>query len=174
MNIAVNRMKLEVESKLKKMEDMMKLIAPFCSEKIKTLGQEAKDLQEKVDEFEDQEKQDLSQFRKAQNARDNAKRASHYWENNKYAEMFRDWLIVLSSANQLLWIYDNQDIVKDPEADDQVVPVITVDKLDGTIECINIFFTEVAPDKPERVIQTRKNTHDKVRKEKTYAYVEYD
>ena len=96
MNIAVNRMKLEVESKLKNMEDMMKLIAPFFSEKIKTLGQEAKDLQEKVDEFEDQEKQDLSPFRKAQNARDNAKRASHYSENNKYAEMFRDWLIVLS------------------------------------------------------------------------------
>ena len=31
------------------MEDMMKPIAPFCSEKNKTLGQEAKDIQEKVD-----------------------------------------------------------------------------------------------------------------------------
>ena len=38
------------------MEDIMKLIAPFCSKKNKTLGQEYKDIQEKVDEFEDQEK----------------------------------------------------------------------------------------------------------------------
>ena len=64
------------------MEDIMKLIAPFCSEKIKTLGQEAKDLQEKVDEFEDQENQDASQLIKVQNSRANSKRKSRYWENN--------------------------------------------------------------------------------------------
>ena len=58
------------------MEDTMKPIAPFCSEKNK-LGQEAKYLQEKVDEFEDQENQDTSQFRKVQNACANAKSASN-------------------------------------------------------------------------------------------------
>ena len=62
---------------------------------------------------------------------------------------------MLSSSNQIFWLYDNQYIFKDPEADDQVVPVITVQKLDGTIECINNVFKEVALDKPEIVIQIR-------------------
>ena len=44
---------------------------------------------------------------------------------------------MLSSDNQLLRLYDNQDISKEPEADDQVVPVIMVDKLGGTIDYID-------------------------------------
>ena len=35
MKIAVKRMKLEVRAKLKEMEDMMKPIAPFFSEKLR-------------------------------------------------------------------------------------------------------------------------------------------
>ena len=80
--------------------------------------------------------------------------------------MFVDWLIVLSSANQILWINDNQDIAKQPEADDPVVPVIMVEKLDGTIDCINIVFKEVVPAKPERVTRNCKSPHEKVRKKK--------
>ena len=49
-----------------------------------------------------------------------------------------------------------------------------VEKLDGTIYCINDVFNAGAPDKPERVIQTWKNPHEKVRKEKVYSYVECD
>ena len=45
MKISVNKMKLEVKAKLKDMEYMMKPIAPFFSEKIRTLRQEAKYLQ---------------------------------------------------------------------------------------------------------------------------------
>ena len=59
---------------------------------------------------------------------------------------------MLSGANQLLWLYDNQEIDKEPESDDPVVPVIMVDKLDGTIECINNFFKAGALDKSKRVI----------------------
>ena len=66
--------------------------------------------------------------------------------------MFVDWLILLSSDNQLLQIYYNQDISKELEADDQVVPVIRVEELDGTIEYIDIVFKAGDPDKPERVI----------------------
>ena len=78
----------------------MKTIAPFWSEKVKTLGQETKYLQEKVDELEDQENQHTSQLRKVKNSRANAKVSSCYWKDN-YAAMFEDWLIVLSSANQI-------------------------------------------------------------------------
>ena len=35
--------------------------------------------------------------------------------------MFGYWLIVLYSYTQLFWLYDNQYISKEPEADDQVV-----------------------------------------------------
>ena len=56
----------------------------------------------------------------------------------------------------LLQIYDNQDISKEPEVDDQVVPVIMVEKSDGTIDCISNVSKARAPAKPERVIQTRK------------------
>ena len=49
-----------------------------------------------------------------------------------------------------------------------------VERLDGTIYCICNIFKAGAPVKPERLIQIRKNTHDKVRKEKAYAYFEYD
>ena len=49
-----------------------------------------------------------------------------------------------------------------------------VEKLDGTIDCINNVFKEVVPAKPERVTRNFKSPHEKVRKEKTYAYVEYD
>ena len=87
--------------------------------------------------------------------------------------MFGDWLIVFSSANHIIWLYDNQCIAKETEADDPVVPVITVEKSDGTIDWIDNSFKEGAPAKPERVIQTQKNPHGKVRKEKLYAYVEY-
>ena len=45
VKIYVNKMRLEVKDKSKEIEDMVKPIAPFCSKKIKTLGQEAKDLQ---------------------------------------------------------------------------------------------------------------------------------
>ena len=41
-----------------------------------------------------------------------------------------------------------------------------VEKMDGTIGCINNVFREGYSDKPERVIQNRKHIHDKVRKEK--------
>ena len=44
---------------------------------------------------------------------------------------------MLYSANRIIWRYDNQEIFKEPEADDQVVPFIMVDKPDGTIYCIN-------------------------------------
>ena len=87
--------------------------------------------------------------------------------------MFGDWLIVFSDDNQLLRIYDNQDIAKDTEADDQAAPVIMVEKSDGTIDCIDHVLTAVDQSKPERLIQTRKKSHDKVRKEKSYEYVEY-
>ena len=79
--------------------------------------------------------------------------------------MFGDFFIVMSSANQIILVYDNQDIAKDPEANDMVVPVIMVEKLDGTIDCMDDVFGSGAPAKPERVIQTRKNPHEKVRKE---------
>ena len=78
--------------------------------------------------------------------------------------MFVDWLILLSSANQILQPYDNQDIYKEPKADGQLVPVIMDEKLDGTIDCIDNVFKAGAPAKYERVIKTRKNPHDKVRK----------
>ena len=44
---------------------------------------------------------------------------------NKYAEMFGDWLIVLSGANQFLQVCDNQENSKEPivEPDDHIVPV---------------------------------------------------
>ena len=79
--------------------------------------------------------------------------------------MFGDWVIVLSIDNKLLQLYENQEIAKEPEAGDQVVPFIMVDTSDGTIDCIYDVFKSGAPDKSERVIQTRKNPHDKVRKE---------
>ena len=82
MKIYVNKIKLEVKDKLKYMEDMMKPITPFWSGNPRTLAQEAKYLQEKVDEFEDQENQDASQLIKVQNSRANSKRESRYWENN--------------------------------------------------------------------------------------------
>ena len=88
--------------------------------------------------------------------------------------MFGDWLIVLSSANTILWLYYNQDIAKDPEDDDQVVPVIMVEKSYGTIDCINNVFKSEVMDNPEILTQKWKNPHDKVRKEKAYEYVEYD
>ena len=88
--------------------------------------------------------------------------------------MFGDWFIVLSSSNQLLEIYYNQDIAKEPEADDKVVPVILVDESDGTIYCIDNFFRAGALAKPERIVQTWKNHHEKVRKEKAYAHDEHD
>ena len=49
-----------------------------------------------------------------------------------------------------------------------------VEKSDGTIDCISNVSKARAPAKPERVIQTWKNPHEKVRKEKAYAYVQYD
>ena len=70
------------------------------------------------------------------------------------------------SDNELLRLYDNQDISKDPETDDQVVPFSMVEKLDITIGCINNVFKLGVPSKPKIVIQTWKNTHDKVIKEK--------
>ena len=39
-----------------------------------------------------------------------------------------------------------------------------VEKSDGTIDCIDNIFKAGAPDRPERVIQTKKNPHDKVSK----------
>ena len=60
------------------MEDRMKLVEPFCSEKNKAVDPEAKYLQQKVDEIEDQEKQCSSQFRKQQNVCANYKRSSCY------------------------------------------------------------------------------------------------
>ena len=56
----------------------MKLVDPFCSEKNKAVDPEAKYLQQKVDEIEDQEKQCSSQFRKQQNVCANYKRSSCY------------------------------------------------------------------------------------------------
>ena len=53
--------------------------------------------------------------------------------------MFEYWLIFLSSDNRLLQLYENQDIAKEPVDDDQVVPFILVEKLDGTIDCIDNF-----------------------------------
>ena len=79
--------------------------------------------------------------------------------------MFGDWVIVLSIDNKLLQLYENQEIAKEPEAGDQVVTFIMVDTSDGTIDCINYVFKSGATAKSERVIQTRKNPHDKVRKE---------
>ena len=58
-------------------------------------------MQEKVDEFEDQEKQHVSQLRKVKNSCANAKLSSCYWKD-KDAAMFGDWLTVLSSANQII------------------------------------------------------------------------
>ena len=78
------------------------------------------------------------------------------------------------SSNHFLQIYDNQDISKEPEAYDQAVPFIMVEKSDGTIDYIDHVLTAVDQSKPERLIQTRKKSHDKVRKEKSYEYVEYD
>ena len=118
---------------------------------MKILGQEAKDMQEKVDEFEYQQKQDSSQLSKVQNARVNAKISSRYWKNRD-AAVFGYWLIVLSSSNQPLWLYDNQYIDKDPETDYPVVPVIMVEKLDDTIDCIDNDFKALTHDKPERVL----------------------
>ena len=63
MNIFVNKMKLEVKGKLKKMEDMMKPVDPLFSEYYDVISRSL-NLQQKVDEFEDQEKQYASQFRK--------------------------------------------------------------------------------------------------------------
>ena len=60
---------------------------PHFALKIKTLGQEAKYLQEKVGEFEDKENQDASQFMRVKNALDNTRRESHHWKN-EYATMF--------------------------------------------------------------------------------------
>ena len=116
----------------------MKPITSFWYEKVKTLGQEAKYLQGVFDEFDDQENQDEPQFRKVKNARANAKRASNLWKN-KYTALFGDWLIVLYSDNQILRLYDSQDIPKDLEYDDHVVPFIMVEKLDGIIGCIYNF-----------------------------------
>ena len=62
--------------------------------------------------------------------------------------MFGDFFIVMSSANQIILVYDNQDIAKDPEANDMVVPVIMVEKLDDTIDCIDNDFKELTHDKP--------------------------
>ena len=70
--------------------------------------------------------------------------------------MFVDQLIVFSSANHILRLYYKQQISKEPESDDQVVPVIMVDKFDRTIDYIDNVFKAGAPAKPERVIQTRK------------------
>ena len=49
-----------------------------------------------------------------------------------------------------------------------------VEKLDGTIDCVDNVFKAGASTKPERLIQTWKNNYDKVRKEKVYSYVECD
>ena len=102
---------------------------------------------------------------KVQNTHVNAKISSRYWKNRD-AAVFRYWLIVLSSSNQPLWLYDNQYIDKDPEADYPVVTVIMVEKLDGKIDCINNVFKEGVQAKPERVIRNFKSPHEKVRKEK--------
>ena len=71
----------------------------------------------------------------------------------------------LSSGNQLLQFYDNQEIAKEPEADDQVVPVIMGEKCDGTIDFIDNFFKAGALAKTERVIKTWENPHGKFWKE---------
>ena len=78
--------------------------------------------------------------------------------------MFGNRSIMLYSVNQLLLLYDNQEFVKDPEADDQVVPVIMVAKSYGTIDCIDNVFKAGAPEKPERLIKTWKNPHVRVKK----------
>ena len=59
-----------------------------------------------------------------------------------------------------------------PEDDDQVVPFIMVDKSDGAIDSKDNIFKAESPAKLERLIQTQKNTHYKVRKEKAYAYLQ--
>ena len=74
------------------------------------------------------------------------------------------WFIVLSSANQLHLFYDNQEISKEPEADDQVVPFIMVDKSYSKIDCIYNVFKAGDLSKSERLIQTWKNPHEKVSK----------
>ena len=84
--------------------------------------------------------------------------------------MFGYWLIVLSSVIQILRIFDKKDISKEPEAEDPVVRDIMVEKLDGTIDCINIVFNSVALGKPDRLFWTQEKYHDKVRKEKAYEY----
>ena len=61
--------------------------------------------------------------------------------------MFGCWLIVLSGANQMLWLCKNQEIAKEKKADDQVVPVIMVKKLDVTIDCIDNIFKAGDPAK---------------------------
>ena len=61
--------------------------------------------------------------------------------------MLRDWLTVLSSDNQIVRLYYNQDISKETEYDDQVLPVFMVEKLDGTINCINNVFKSRVPAK---------------------------
>ena len=88
--------------------------------------------------------------------------------------MFGDQLIVLSSYNHILQLYDKQEIAKDPETNDQVVPVIMVGKQDDTIDCIDNVLKAGVPAKPERLIQNRKKPHVKVRKERAYAYIEYN
>ena len=72
--------------------------------------------------------------------------------------MFGYWLIVLCSANQILRVYVNQEISNYPEADDPYLPVIMVDKSDGTIDCMDYFSKAGAPAKPEIIIQTRKSS----------------
>ena len=118
---------------------------------------------------------------------------------NEDAEMFGYWLILLSSANQILQHYDNQGIAKKPivivtpataasnsgensvitvqdshtEAAVQVVPLTMVGILDGTIDFIDNIFKAGAPAKTEILIRNKKNPHGKGRKDKAYAYVEY-